>query len=215
MHDSMKRLHQVTGLIRKKDIADALGVAQSTATNWGTRGVSKDAAMKAAKLYNVDARYILEGVPAMTGDPALDLIRQNNFNIAGGEDHRHQIPVLTKISKDVHNRSTDDGWIEQPLFMSDRAFALIIDNRGMMPMFNIGDYAIVEPDITKEQLRDGDYVVAQHKLNDCGVVMMVMVYSYDDIRYVQTNSALASIEPQSSDDYTLFGIVDRRVTKFR
>ena len=82
-------------------------------------------------------------------------------------------------------------------------------------MFNIGDYAIVEPEITKGQLRDGDYVVAQHESNDCGVVMMVMVYGYDDVRYVQTNSELASVEPQSYHDFELFGIVDRKVTKFR
>ena len=63
MHQSMQRMHIASGMRRKKDIAEALGVSQSTVTNWGARGVSKEGALEAAKVWGVDANYILEGIP--------------------------------------------------------------------------------------------------------------------------------------------------------
>ncbi len=58
MHDSMKRLHEVSGVNRKNAIAKQLDVSPSTVTNWSTRGVSKEGAIAAADIYNTDANYI-------------------------------------------------------------------------------------------------------------------------------------------------------------
>lgn len=218
MHDTMKRLHQVSGLIRKKDIAAALGVADSTVTNWGTRGLSTAAAMTAADLYGVDVKYLLEGKPAITGNNALDSIRQNNFDLSDALDHRDQIPVLRRVSKYAQLMNDHDGeFIEAPLFVSDRAFALVVDDRSMMPEFNIRDYVIVDQDIDKSRLKDGDYVVAQYNDDDdgYGVIMVVQDFGMNGMVLTQTNGGLATLKPKSVDDYTIFGIVDRKITKYR
>lgn len=59
MHDSMKRLQEVARTSRNSEIATDLNVSASTVTNWSNRGVSKEGALAAAKIYGADANYIL------------------------------------------------------------------------------------------------------------------------------------------------------------
>lgn len=61
MHESMKRLQEVAKTNRNSDIARDLNVGASTVTNWASRGVSKEGALKAADHYGSNANYILEG----------------------------------------------------------------------------------------------------------------------------------------------------------
>lgn len=64
MHPSMRRLQEVAKTDRKSDIARNLNVGASTVTNWSNRGVSKEGALAAAKKYQADANYILNGTSA-------------------------------------------------------------------------------------------------------------------------------------------------------
>ena len=226
MHASMKRLHQVSGLIRKKDIADALGVAQSTVTNWGTRGVSREAAMEAAVLYGVDAKYILDGntnegdktTPIGKIDSAATLTdhlttlsdQLMSTQVKGG-----LMPVFEVVYKGFDGAEDVVDFLERPVELSDDSFALMVTDRSMQPDFFIGDYAVVDTNITASQLRDGDFVVAQYKGSDSGVVLKALVYGVNDIRLVHTNDDVGDTLATPITDYHLLGIVDRKVTKFR
>ena len=226
MHASMKRLHQVSGLTRKKDIADALGVAQSTVTNWGTRGVSKEAALDAAELYGVEARYILDGntaqemavvAAAQASNIGAGKMTVSSTSLPSNSNDLviHRLPVLNSIFKglDIIRASVD--WIEKPITIADNGFALVVSNRAMNPDFAIGDYAVVDPNIDANHLKDGDYVVAQHNDDNEGDVFKVVLFRSNDIRLVQTNEQLGDMIAIPVSDYHVFGIVDRKVTKFR
>lgn len=223
MHASMKRLHQVSGLTRKKDIAEALNVAQSTVTNWGTRGVSREAALDAAELYGVEARYILEGnttqeIAANAVKVAAGRMDVSSASISGNAPSItsiHRLPVLNSIFKglDIIRASVD--WLEKPVTIADNGFVLVVSNRAMSPDFAIGDYAVVDPNIDTNHLKDGDYVVAQHNDDNEGDVFKVVLFRSNDVRLVQTNEQLGDMKAIPVSDYHVFGIVDRKVTKFR
>lgn len=220
MHASMKRLHQVSGLIRKKDIADALGVAQSTVTNWGTRGVSREAAIDAAKLYGVEAGYILDGDTSEVGVAVPSNIAAGKAMVTpavtGAQgDSRQILPVLSSVSKGDDTTLAGIDWIEKPFAVPSNGFALAVNNRAMSPIFSIGDYAVVDPDIDSSYLKDGDYVVAQHTGSDYGDVFKVVLYKSDDIRLIQINEQLGEMVAIPITDYHLFGVIERKVTKFR
>lgn len=219
MHASMKRLHQVSGLIRKKDIADALGVAQSTVTNWGTRGVSREAAIEAAKLYGVEVGYILDGdtdegdkttfIGKITSTATLS-DRLTSNQVAGG-----LMPVFETVYKGFDRTEDVIDFLERPVEVSADSFGLMVISRSMQPDFFIGDYAVVDTNITASQLKDGDFVVAQYKSNDCAVILKALSYDVGDIRLVHTNDDVGDIIAIPIADYHLLGIVDRKVTKFR
>lgn len=107
LHPSMKRLHKVTGLRRKKDICELLEVAPSTVTNWGTRGVSKEASLKVGAMYRINAAYILRG-----GDKAIltqTASADANANASSHEYiHTPTQPLPTVATKDEKVVNTKD-----------------------------------------------------------------------------------------------------------
>lgn len=65
MHPSTKRLHEVAaqfGHTSPKQIAMALNQSEQTVSNWKTRGVSKDGAIEAEKIYGCSSSYVLSGI---------------------------------------------------------------------------------------------------------------------------------------------------------
>lgn len=78
IHDSMARLFKVAETTKRKDIAKALKLELPTVSNWVTRGVSKEGAIKASEVYGVDVNYILHGRFAMAQNQI------NNHGYIGG-----------------------------------------------------------------------------------------------------------------------------------
>ena len=222
MHESMERLHKVSGLIKKKDIAEKMGVAQSSVTNWVTRGLSHQAAIQAAEIWNVDANYILRG-DEVNKAFTDDLTKKSNSNKYKHHDrfdlqlHINEMPVFSKVSIDSYIDSKNaESWIEKPSRLSASAFALIVAGRSMQPEFGAGEIVRVETDITIDDLKDGNFVVVQHSSSDYAVIKQVIVGdNASDMYLTQLNKDLPDFSIDKMSDYKLIGIIDSKITLYR
>lgn len=193
LHPSMKRLHEVTGLSRKKDICELLGRSASTVTNWGTRGVSKEVSLEVGAMYGINAAYILWG-----GDKAIitqkGTAAANTNTSSNKHSHTPTQPSPTVATKDKKVVKTKDkkivsepvelipvvislsvnragelklGEIKsmeiKPNGMSDNSLVFQVVGRSMLPEFNVNDFAFVETEVKRGTLYDGDFVLVQHK----------------------------------------------------
>ena len=233
MHASMKRLQEVSGNKRKIDIASDLKVSPSTVTNWSSRGVSKEGALDAGKLYGVDANYILTAtqdgyknqVELLTGMNSEDHKKNHVMK------HKNDMPVVEMISVDSYKRlflEWFDGkgfsedvdvekleWIKRLDKFSANSFALVVTGQSMMPEFKVGDYACVEPQTDVESLSDGDFVVAQHKDDKYAVIKkMVLGAHIDDIYLIQLNKDIPNDGATSIKNYTLIGVIRSKITNY-
>ena len=233
MHASMKRLQKVSGNKRKIDIASDLKVSPSTVTNWSSRGVSKEGALDAGKLYGVDANYILTGaqdgyksqIELLTGMSSDDHKKNHIMK------HKDDMPVVEMISIDSYNRlflEWFDGegfsedvdiekleWIKRLDNFSATSFALVVAGQSMMPEFKAGDYACVEPQTDVDSLSDGDFVVAQHKNDKYAVIKKVVLGArIDDIYLTQLNEDIPNDGATSINDYTLIGVIRNKITDY-
>ena len=233
MHASMKRLQKVSGNKRKIDIASDLKVSPSTVTNWSSRGVSKEGALDAGKLYGVDANYILTGaqdgyksqIELLTGMSSDDHKKNHIMK------HKDDMPVVEMISIDSYNRlflEWFDGkgfsedvdvekleWIKRLDNFSATSFALVVAGQSMMPEFKAGDYACVEPQTDVDSLSDGDFVVAQHKNDKYAVIKKVVLGArIDDIYLTQLNEDIPNDGATSINDYTLIGVIRNKITNY-
>lgn len=84
IHPTMKRLYEVSKKTKHAEIAKDLKVGSTTVTNWAARGVSKDGAIMAGKVYQCDPNYILTGNSNLTAPKDGD---DNPYNLA-------KIPIL-------------------------------------------------------------------------------------------------------------------------
>lgn len=68
MHESMERLYRIAeargGIRRQSELATALNESQQAVKNWESRGISKDGALKAQAVFDVDANWLLVDGPA-------------------------------------------------------------------------------------------------------------------------------------------------------
>lgn len=84
VHPTMQRLYEVAKKKKHLEIAKDLKVGSTTVTNWATRGVSKEAAITAGKVYQCDPNYILTGESSFA-TPKND--NDNPYNLV-------KIPIL-------------------------------------------------------------------------------------------------------------------------
>ena len=61
MHESFKRLLEVSNGLSQEEIARRIDESPQTLTNWKKRGVSKAGALKAAAEFGCSANWILSG----------------------------------------------------------------------------------------------------------------------------------------------------------
>lgn len=218
MHDSMKRLHEVTGITRKNVLAKQLKVSPSTVTNWGTRGVSKEGALDAAELYGVDANYILDGSESRKN------IAINDAPINSGGDtyiegSNSKMPVFSKVSvnsyKDMGSSDIID-WLPIPSHLSPNPFAFIVAGRAMMPEFKANEIVVVDTNVTIDQLKDGQFVVVQHEGDDYAVLKQVNLGAgVNDVYLKQLNDSIPNAGLLQINQFNLLGIVDSKITKYR
>ena len=221
MHDSMKRLHEVSGVNRKNAIAKQLDVSPSTVTNWSTRGVSKEGAIAAADIYNTDANYILNGDESRKpiGLTELEVFRKEHLTGKPGSE----LPILNLVSfsnySDINkdNRNICD-WMDRATHLSPGAFGFLVLGRSMQPEFKAGEIVIIEVDINISDIKDGDYVLAQCKKSKSGsgVLKQVIIGSdANDIYLEQINKDIPNRDPLTIEDFHILGIVDSKITKYR
>lgn len=216
MHDSMKRLHEVSGISRKNVLAKQLKVSPSTVTNWGSRGVSKEGALDAAELYNCDANYILDGdesrKPEIIDAPIKEETGKDGF--AGT-----LMPVFRAVSIDSYNdtNSTDIvDWLPTLPHLAPNSFGFVVAGRTMTPEFTANEITIIDTNITIDQLQDGDFVLVQDKEAEHATLKQVNLGTgFGDIYLRQLNDDMPNAGLLQINQFYLLGIVDRKVKKYR
>lgn len=218
MHDSMIRLHEVSGVKRKKDIAKQLDISPSTVTNWSARGVSKEGALAAAELYNTDANYILTGAEKKKAkelyNELLSIFSEKNLesNIEASLD---KVAILSRVSKNYVDESEIEGYQARPFHLT-RCIAFRVSAQSMSPVFVTDDIAYIDLVISKSDLKDGCYVLAI--ANDekyASIKKVTHGASADDMYLSHINTDIPRSEMRKIDDFEVIGIVDSRLTSFR
>lgn len=221
MHDSIKRLHEVSGHDRKKDIAADLGVSAATITNWAKRGISKEGALDAANFYGVDANYILTGDVERKPTDEIDI--SNSPNIDLSNRYVKKIPVLSPLSinyygdvKNMGRQAFDPSWVDKPSDLSNESFVYTVTGRKMQPVFMIDDRLYIETDIDIENLCDGNYLLLI-KDNHTGPVIRKLIFgeNSNEKLLMEVNGELFKSETESLDEYNLIGVVDSKIIKYR
>ncbi|MGP4905154.1 hypothetical protein ACTXGW_03570 [Psychrobacter faecalis] len=221
MHDSIKRLHEVSGHARKKDIAGDLGVSAATITNWAKRGISTAGALDAANFYGVDANYILDGDVERKPTDEVDIISSPNGDMSNR--YVKKIPLLNPLAlnyySDVKNMSRqpfEPSWVDKPSHLSNESFVYTVTGRKMQPVFMIDDQLYIETDIDVEYLCDGNYLLLI-KDGHTGPVIRKLVFgeNSDEKLLVEVNDEFLGAKSESLDEYNLIGIVDSKIIKYR
>tara|TARA_R100000935_G_C2837951_1_gene169238 strand:+ start:1769 stop:2491 length:723 start_codon:yes stop_codon:yes gene_type:complete len=239
MHASMQRVHKISGLTKKVDIAKDLGVNASTITNWSSRGVSKEGALKVAALYGADANYIMTGVEksyinqTMAIDSIVDSLDSFRAKLLRGLE----MPVFKMISKESYQKLFNDPpacaddnstesssdklnveiyeWIKKPNRFSVNSFALLVAGDSNKPDISEGDYACIEPNTNMNSLDNGDFVVVQHhKDKDAVIKKVVFGARITDIYLTHINKDIPSDGLDSMKDYDLIGVIKNNITSY-
>lgn len=220
MHASMQRLQKSLGVEDKKALIvklKRLDASAATVSNWMKRGISKEGALSAAKIFGIDATYIIDG-----GEMSVLPIQFMSF-AALPFYHRRKIPIISKMTyANRHNlfkiddRSIIEGWIEQPERLSTQSLVFIVSGHRMQPEFSPGEKLYIEMAVSKEDVKDEAFVLVQHKESEYGVLKKA-VYgdSNRDVYLIDLNSNLPASKIASFDEYDLIGIVDSKLTMYR
>lgn len=218
MHDSMKRLHEITGITRKSALAKKLKVSPSTVTNWGTRGVSKEGALDAAEIFGVDANYILDGdesrKPEIVKQPIEEQVKVSKDVLASP-----LMPVFRAVSTNSYNDTNSKDvaeWLPILPHLAPNSFGFIVAGRTMTPEFNTNEIAVIDTNITIDQLQDGDFVLVQHKEADRAALKQVNIgASLNEIYLRQLNDDIPNAGLLQINQFYLLGAVDSKIKKYR
>ena len=214
MHESMERLHKVSGLIRKKEIAEKMGVAQSSVTNWSTRGLSQKAALQAARIWGVDANYLMTGVDGLSSSRSL----VNSGDMVGVSVD--QMPILSSITvTDINQAASSNsiiGWIEKPIRLSEKSFVFLVIGSDFSWVFQDGDYLYIETEFDIGDLRNRNYLLLIHKKTGKTVIRQAgaNVGGGHNMLVTETRSD-GSMSIDDFDNYEFIGVIDSRLTIYR
>lgn len=183
-HPSMQRLFTATGM-QASELARALDTSPQNITNWSARGISKNGALLASRIFGLDANYLLKGTPRGTeptqetgeqknddAPPALVLIPQQRHVATLDTAHLPTATHRRVIRYDVRLSagSGNAEWVvrekdDDPLYFRNGWFkARHLDENNLRAMYVSGDS--MEPylydkdtviiDITETDISDGD-----------------------------------------------------------
>jgi len=161
MHETAKRLYEAAknmkGVEGQSAVARLLNESPQNLNNWEARGVSKQGAIKAQAIIGCDANWILNGSSEYGGTNPAPLfsaeepwveyqpVRPGKFNF---------VPVLGQgAGGDMPERLWTDGDFPvgqtneyaEVISTDPHAFIVRVVGPSMIPKFNPGDYALVEP----------------------------------------------------------------------
>lgn len=177
MHESLRRLFALALEDAKADGASALAKAldevPQTITNWGKRGVSKDGALKAQRLFGWSAAWIRHAEePKRIGAQPRPLSKEMAHLLTDVETapeliNSGKVPVVGEVKAGLdgyleelqypvgHGDGTVDYWTK------DRsAYALRVRNDSMHPRYRAGEFVVVTPSV--EAISGNDVVVCCH-----------------------------------------------------
>ena len=219
MHDSIERLHEVSGHARKKDIAADLDVSAATITNWAKRGISTAGALDAANFYGVDANYILSGNVERKPTDEVDAI--NNNDSENSNRYVKKIPglypmVMNNYSdpKNMARQAFDPFWVDKPPHLSDYSFVYTVSGRKMQPVFMMNDELYIETDVQVEDLCDGNYLLVMSH-GQTGPVIRQLIFGDNSSEKLLIEVGGDVSQAESLDDYALIGVVDSKIVKYR
>lgn len=191
MHASMKRLHEVSGIERKIDIARQLNVSPSTVTNWTARGVSKEGALAAAEIYNADANYILDG--SIERAPVKSVNELNLDSLTPDE----LVSLMDKLRADA----------QRVIDKFKKLIEFEIIGRSMSPEFNAGEYAYIDTHFSTSDLKDGSFVLAENTDGVKQLKQLIIKSGIDDAYLTELNKDFAGNQIDPVNKYNLVGLV--------
>lgn len=177
IHPSLKRLFEKTNL-KASELAEALNVSPQSITNWAKRGVSKQGAIQASKVFGIESSYILKGGEEEHLQSNIDSF--GSFQVWSSnsplskEDH-YFLPFFKDIEfhggngRVVHENAT--GFVlpfaKSTLYRNniphDQAFCVTITGNSMEPVIPEG--ATVGINKADKNIRDGEiYAIKQGDL---------------------------------------------------
>lgn len=220
-HPSLTRLHEVSGIYKKKVLASQLNVSSGTISNWATRGVSKESALHAAALYKTDAYYILYGDKPRTRKRAKPKVVEAGSPKPAAEPINsiiQKLPVVTSVSIGLDGKlvlGKAKSWTDNSARLSVKGFVFEVIGRSMSPEFNVGDHTFVETDIKVSDLKHGSFIIAQHKDSDTGVLRQLIVGgSVEDAYLVGLNKEIPDNGILPLSEFTFIGKVIMKVTNY-
>lgn len=161
MHEQMKRLYEAAKVLKRiygqSELARVINASPQTIHNWQERGISKQGMLKAQEVIGCSALWLETGNGPMSLNVLCDSSQLFSRN--------SQIPLIrpdqaVKISSKAAAPVLGDplGWLFTHMNLSSRAFALEVSGNSMQPVFQEGDWIILDPMAVPEP---GDFVVAK------------------------------------------------------
>ncbi|WPB58611.1 helix-turn-helix transcriptional regulator [Xylophilus sp. GOD-11R] len=163
MHPTAARLYEAAQTLRQTTgqsaVAKLLNESPQTVKNWETRGVSKAGAIKAQTAIGCSATWLTSGAGAMGAGSAVYERPTGSLDVDTTKV-RH-VYVVGKGSGGMAERMWTDG--DYPVGATDscaeiatsdpHAFLVEVDGSSMVPRYNPGEFALVEPG-TEPELED-------------------------------------------------------------
>lgn len=173
MHEQMKRLYEAAKVLKRiygqSELARAINASPQTIHNWQERGISKQGMLKAQEVIGCSALWLETG----NGPMSLNVLCDSSPLFS----KTSQIPLIRpdqalKISSKAAAPVPGDplGWLFTHTNLSSRAFALEVSGNSMQPVFQDGDWIILDPVAVPEP---GDFVVAK-----CGAKKELVLRKY-------------------------------------
>ncbi len=162
MHEQMKRLYEAAKVLKRiygqSELARAINASPQTIHNWQERGISKQGMLKAQEVIGCSALWLETG----NGPMSLNVLCNSSQLFS----KTNQIPLIRpdqalKVNSSAASPAIGDplGWLFTQSDLSSRAYALEVSGNSMQPVFQPGDWIILDPMATPEP---GDFVVAKY-----------------------------------------------------
>lgn len=158
MHASMQRLYDLSGL-KGSALARKMNASQQSINNWQIRGLSKDAAIKASKIFGSSVEWLLEG----TGQPPANGVQKNVEPITA-----RMLPILSWVqagnmtrTEPISQLDITDWHPEIGNCGGPSCFFLRVTGISNHPVYQEGDLIMVNPTIQPDKLQSGDMVVVR------------------------------------------------------
>ena len=200
-HPTMQRLYDETDK-KPSEIADDLNTSPQNVNNWNKRGISKGAAIDAAKFYNLNVEWLLTGEgTAITGDKSQKDPKEDKPTKAKqpsewdnsvspvSNSQLRRAPIINWVQAGVFPEIADSCYDEWEYFVdkgfSDTVYWLRVQGDSMSPEFKEGELLLVDQD---RQPKAGDYVIALECDQDRATFKKYKPNCYDEnqgIEYAQ------------------------------
>ena len=212
--------------ITQADIKRATGAGKATISSW-VHGNTKPSGIYASKLATClccstdwllvgdkENNYKVDDLPVDTTPNVEDnFIEYKNKGMT---------PIISWIVAASFSNSTPMilnqivDWTPSLPHLSAKSFGLIIQGRSMWPDFKPKEIIYVEPNIALKELKDGDLVIVLcHDDKQANFKQVVIGEGKGEIYLKPFNPDLPYQTMQPIDNFSLIGIVDSKLVKYR